>query len=108
MPELPEVETIARGLATRVSGDVIESVWLGDKPEPLKSSALDIAATLEHSMIATVRRAQRCARFRRRRNRASGSRFRALLRIVPRAQDSHQERPAESKTTAGSGKYLCR
>src|SRR5271170_3036745 len=56
MPELPEVETIARGLATRVSGDVIESVWLGEKPEPLKSSAREIAAVLEHSRIATVRR----------------------------------------------------
>jgi formamidopyrimidine-DNA glycosylase len=56
MPELPEVETIARGLANRVSGDVIESVWLGEKPEPLKSTAQEIAATLEHSRIATVRR----------------------------------------------------
>jgi formamidopyrimidine-DNA glycosylase len=56
MPELPEVETIARGLARRVSGDVIESVWLGQKPEPLKSSAREIAATLEQSRIATVRR----------------------------------------------------
>ena len=56
MPELPEVETIARGLARRVSGDVIESIWLGQKPEPLKSPAHEIAATLEHSRIATVRR----------------------------------------------------
>ena len=56
MPELPEVETIARGLARRVSGDVIESIWLGRKREPLKSSARDIAATLEHSRIAGVRR----------------------------------------------------
>jgi formamidopyrimidine-DNA glycosylase len=56
MPELPEVETIARGLATRVSGDVIESVWLGQKPEPLKSPAREIAAALEHSRIATVHR----------------------------------------------------
>jgi formamidopyrimidine-DNA glycosylase len=56
MPELPEVETIARGLARRVSGDVIESIWLGQKPEPLKSSAKEIAATLEHSRIARVRR----------------------------------------------------
>ena len=31
MPELPEVETIARGLASRVTGDVIESVWLESK-----------------------------------------------------------------------------
>ena len=56
MPELPEVETIARGLATRVSGDVIESIWLGQKPEPLKSPAQEIAAALEHSRILTVRR----------------------------------------------------
>ena len=56
MPELPEVETVARGLAKRVSGDVIDSVWLGQKPEPLKSTAREIAATLERSRIATVRR----------------------------------------------------
>ena len=56
MPELPEVETIARGLAKRVTGDVIESVWLGQKKEPLKSPAPEIAAALEHSRIAAVRR----------------------------------------------------
>ena len=56
MPELPEVETIARGLAKRVNGDVIESVWLGSKKEPLKSKASEIAATLECSRIVDVRR----------------------------------------------------
>jgi formamidopyrimidine-DNA glycosylase len=56
MPELPEVETIARGLAKRVTGDVIESVWLGQKPEVLKSSAVQIAATLEGTKIRAVRR----------------------------------------------------
>ncbi len=56
MPELPEVETVARGLNQRVSGDVIESVWLGEKPEPLKSPAREIAAVLERSLIAKVRR----------------------------------------------------
>ena len=56
MPELPEVETIARGLAQRVTGDVIESVWLGAKPEPLKSSAASIVRTLESTRIAGVRR----------------------------------------------------
>ncbi len=56
MPELPEVETIARGLALRVTGDVIESVWLGSKPEPLKSPAAEIVATLESQRIAGVRR----------------------------------------------------
>ena len=56
MPELPEVETIARGLAKRVIGEVIESVWLGQKKEPLKSPASEIAATLEQSRIVNVRR----------------------------------------------------
>ncbi len=56
MPELPEVETIARGLSSRVAGDVIESVWLGSKPEPLKSAAADIVGTLESRRIAAVRR----------------------------------------------------
>lgn len=56
MPELPEVETIARGLASRVTGDVIESMWLGSKPEPLKSTASEIVTTLESRRIAGVRR----------------------------------------------------
>jgi formamidopyrimidine-DNA glycosylase len=56
MPELPEVETIARGLAGRVTGDLIESVWLGSKREPLKSPASQIIAALESRRIAAVRR----------------------------------------------------
>jgi formamidopyrimidine-DNA glycosylase len=56
VPELPEVETIARGLAVRVTGDVIESVWLGSKPEPLKSPAAEIEAALVSKKIADVRR----------------------------------------------------
>jgi formamidopyrimidine-DNA glycosylase len=56
MPELPEVETIANGLNKRVRGDRIESVWLGSKPEPLKSTATEIARTLEGARVAGVRR----------------------------------------------------
>jgi formamidopyrimidine-DNA glycosylase len=56
MPELPEVETIARGLQQKVAGDVIESVWLGSKPQTMKSRPAEIAATLEHARIAQVRR----------------------------------------------------
>jgi formamidopyrimidine-DNA glycosylase len=56
VPELPEVETIARGLAKRVTGDVIESVWLGSKPEPLKSPAAEIEAALAFKKILNVRR----------------------------------------------------
>src|SRR5436190_6762721 len=56
MPELPEVETIARGLNQRITGDVIESIWLGSKPEPLKSSASEIAVALQARKIGAVRR----------------------------------------------------
>jgi len=56
MPELPEVETIANGLNSRVAGDTIESVWLGKKPEPLKSSAKEIARTLDGARIQKVHR----------------------------------------------------
>jgi formamidopyrimidine-DNA glycosylase len=57
VPELPEVETIARGLDKRVAGDSIESVWIGSRRQPLKSSADVIAATLEGKRIVRVHRA---------------------------------------------------
>src|SRR5579863_1303206 len=56
MPELPEVETIAQGLAKRITGETVASVWLGEKPEPLKSPATEIVAALEQSRIASIRR----------------------------------------------------
>lgn len=57
MPELPEVETIVRGLDTRVAGDTVESVWIGSRQQPLKSPAAVIAATLEGRRIVRVHRA---------------------------------------------------
>jgi formamidopyrimidine-DNA glycosylase len=56
MPELPEVETIANGLNKRVAGDRIDSVWVGSKPEPLKSTAAEISSTLEGAQVERVRR----------------------------------------------------
>lgn len=56
MPELPEVETIARGLHKRVTGDVIESVWIGKKTNLLKSPAAKISKALEGSRIHAFRR----------------------------------------------------
>ena len=46
MPELPEVETIARGLQKRVAGDSIQSVWLGEKPQSFKSQPEEIVRRL--------------------------------------------------------------
>ena len=56
MPELPEVETIVRGLQSRVAGDRISSVWIGSRKQPLKSSAAKIVATLTGKKIARVHR----------------------------------------------------
>ena len=52
---LPEVETIARGLHKRVRGDAIESVWIGSQPQTLKSPPAKIASTLEGKRIVRVR-----------------------------------------------------
>ncbi len=57
MPELPEVETIVRGLERRVVADTITSVWIGSRPQPLKSPAALIAKTLEGKRITAVHRA---------------------------------------------------
>lgn len=56
VPELPEVETIVRGLRRRVAGDTITSVWIGSRPQPLKSPAALIARTLEGARILGVHR----------------------------------------------------
>jgi formamidopyrimidine-DNA glycosylase len=56
VPELPEVETIVRGLDKRVSGDTIDSVWIGSRKQPLKSPAAKIASTLEDKQIVRVHR----------------------------------------------------
>jgi formamidopyrimidine-DNA glycosylase len=57
VPELPEVETITRGLQARVTGDTVESVWIGSRLQPLKSPAGVIARTLEGKRIVRVQRA---------------------------------------------------
>lgn len=56
MPELPEVETIARGLHKRVAGDSIDDVWLSGKRPTFKSRPSDIASTIAGTRILGVRR----------------------------------------------------
>ncbi len=56
MPELPEVETIVRGLAPRIVGDRIESVWTSNKPQTFKVPPAVLAATLEGARLAAVHR----------------------------------------------------
>jgi len=102
MPELPEVETIARGLAKRVTGDTIESVWLGQKKEPLKSPASEIAATLEHGRIAAVRRMGKNIVFDLEQNHVARAPSPAKSRKLNRKQKSTQAL-STTQTEAGEG-----
>jgi formamidopyrimidine-DNA glycosylase len=56
MPELPEVETIARGVNARVRGDRIVDAWFSSHREPFKTPAPAQAAGLEGRVILGVHR----------------------------------------------------
>lgn len=56
MPELPEVETVANGVNSRVRGQRIVSVWLGRHKEPFKTSRSEMADALPGLRIERVYR----------------------------------------------------
>ena len=56
MPELPEVETIARGVDERLRGDRIVEVWFGSHSQPFKTAPAVQAAGLEGRVILGVHR----------------------------------------------------
>ncbi len=56
MPELPEVETIARGVDERLRGDSITEVWFSSHAQPFKASPQAQAAGLEGKVILEVHR----------------------------------------------------
>lgn len=56
MPELPEVETIARGVDVRVRGDRIAEAWFGRHREPFQTPPAAQARGLEGRRILSVRR----------------------------------------------------
>jgi formamidopyrimidine-DNA glycosylase len=56
MPELPEVETIARGVDARVRGDQIIGAWFGSHPEPFKTPAATQAQALAGRTVLSVHR----------------------------------------------------
>jgi formamidopyrimidine-DNA glycosylase len=56
MPELPEVETIARGVDARVRGDRIVEAWFGSHREPFKTPAARQAKILQGAEILKVYR----------------------------------------------------
>jgi formamidopyrimidine-DNA glycosylase len=56
MPELPEVETIARGVNERVCGDRIVEVWFCGHPQPFKNSPEIQSKGLQNRAILAVHR----------------------------------------------------
>jgi formamidopyrimidine-DNA glycosylase len=56
MPELPEVETIARGVHDRVRGNRIVQAWFGSHREPFKTPPARQAKGLEGRVILAVHR----------------------------------------------------
>jgi len=56
MPELPEVETIARGVDARVRGDRIVEAWFGTHREPFKTKPARQAEGLRDREIVSVHR----------------------------------------------------
>jgi formamidopyrimidine-DNA glycosylase len=56
MPELPEVETIARGVNQRLRGDRIVEAWFGSHKEPFKTTPARQAKGLEGRTILAVHR----------------------------------------------------
>jgi formamidopyrimidine-DNA glycosylase len=56
MPELPEVETIANGVHSRIQGQTVRSVWTSNKPQTFKSSPDELIEVLTGSRIERVHR----------------------------------------------------
>ncbi|HTW78299.1 MAG TPA: bifunctional DNA-formamidopyrimidine glycosylase/DNA-(apurinic or apyrimidinic site) lyase [Terracidiphilus sp.] len=57
MPELPEVETIARGVDERLRGDRIVEAWFSSHPQPFKTPRVRQAEGLAGRFILSVHRA---------------------------------------------------
>src|ERR1700755_1707036 len=56
MPELPEVETVARGVDARVRADRIVDLWCGSHREPFKTPTAKQARGLRDRQIVSVHR----------------------------------------------------
>jgi len=56
MPELPEVETIARGVHARVQGDRIIQAWFSSHREPFKTAPSQQAKGLAERVVLAVHR----------------------------------------------------
>lgn len=56
MPELPEVETVKRGLARLIAGRTIKKVTVRESPKSFPNSEADVAHFVQNARITDVRR----------------------------------------------------
>jgi formamidopyrimidine-DNA glycosylase len=91
MPELPEVETIARGVHSRVRNDRITEVWFSSHREPFKTPPSQQAKGLEGRVILSVERV--------------GKHIVVRLSAPPQPSSNHL-RPAKRESSALSSKSL--
>lgn len=89
---------MARGLQRRVAGDVIESVWLSGKQQPLKSSPEEIVSTLEGSRIVQARRVGKHIAIDLQRNGTSGGQWIVHLGMTGSMRVTSPDAPIEKHT----------
>jgi formamidopyrimidine-DNA glycosylase len=98
MPELPEVETIARGVDARVRGDRIETTWFSEKREPFKSSPQLMANELPGRRIERVHRVGKHIVFDLARGKAPGLQWIVHLGMTGRLLVADPETPVPPHT----------
>lgn len=102
MPELPEVETIARGVDARVRGDRIADAWFSSHREPFKTPPRRQAAGLEGRTIVSVHRTGKhiVAELRRERGGEPDAQWIVHLGMTGRLLVTRPEAPLEAHTHA--------
>ncbi len=98
MPELPEVETIARGVDERLRGDRIETTWFSEKPEPFKSPPQWMAKELPGRRIERVYRVGKHIVFDLARGKAPGLQWIVHLGMTGRLLVADAETPVPRHT----------
>ena len=100
MPELPEVETVANGVNTRVRGQRITRVWTSGKPQTFKSPEEEIAESLTGATIEHVRRVGKSIVFDLTRGKKRSPQFLVHLGMTGRLLVSQPEVPLPPHTHA--------
>ena len=110
MPELPEVETIARGVHQRIAGEQIVSSWFSGKKEPMKSPVAVMSEVLDGAKIERVHRIGKHIVFNLARNKKPHAQWIVHLgmsgRLLVNAADIQQPSHTHAELGLSSGRFL--